>query len=133
MQLLTAATLAAFFAVLPFVGAVPTAAVELAKADPSGTSKVENGNFTILAAGNFQAFDGNSCNGNAGAVVGFSTTNCIGTANRHSFRVTGCTAQVLVWDNGSCGGTFRQYTVSPNSCVNVNTGLSWRSSSVQCA
>lgn len=123
MQFSTAAALTAIAAVLSLGNAAPT--------DPE--QPVDGGNMTTMAEGLFQAFSGGSCNGNAGSNVGFSTSRCISTDDRHSFRVTGCKAQVLVWNNSKCRGTFKQYTVNAGSCVGVNTGLNWRSASAQCA
>ncbi|KAK8848776.1 hypothetical protein PGQ11_015256 [Apiospora arundinis] len=106
MQFSTAAALTAIAAVLSLGNAAPTDLEQPA----------DGGNMTTMAEGLFQAFSGGSCNGNAGSKVGFS-----------------CKAQVLVWNNSKCRGTFKQYTVNAGSCVGVNTGLNWRSASAQCA
>lgn len=108
-----------------------------ALSDPSDISLRDfverDGNVSILAAGTLQAFDDASCTKNGGAKVTFSSGRCLSNSNRHSFKIQGCTTQVIAYSKSDCSGEAYVYSAkAPGSCTNVNTGHDWKSSHVQC-
>jgi hypothetical protein len=86
----------------------------------------------IFAEGTFQAFTNAGCTSGGGSVISFSTAVCINTPGRHYYKITGCRTGHLVWTQSNCRGTYVSVTANPG-CYPVNTGLSWGSSTVQCA
>lgn len=77
----------------------------------------------------FAAYSGSNCDGATGSNIRVNNNACVGTDNRHSFRLSGCRAGNTVWvhDISDCGSrTPNQYTYD-NGCYGVNTGKNWRS------
>ncbi|KAF9564507.1 hypothetical protein CPC08DRAFT_660352 [Agrocybe pediades] len=83
------------------------------------------GFLSLCKADTIVAFNGNSCDGAAGATVQCDGS-CHQFAGRHSVRINGGSQHcVTFFENNSCafqeslGGTS---IVNGNSCANVNTG-----------
>jgi hypothetical protein len=123
--------------------ALTSAAAVPVEGDSQGVTVVPNVPFTntpsnssvasIAAAQSFfQAFSGSTCDGDAGNQIFFdSVSRCIDATNRHSYIIGGTPAPhgylVDLFTDPGCTGTLIEFPSNFGSCVNVNTGRSWRS------
>lgn len=89
----------------------------------------------LIFGATFQAFNGDWCDGDAGREVPSDDDHgCIRTDNRHSFIVRGCSGAGLAISVDGCdsSGASAFVPFTDGECVNVNTGLNWRSFSATC-
>ncbi|KAJ7460072.1 hypothetical protein B0H11DRAFT_166559 [Mycena galericulata] len=76
-----------------------------------------------VTAQDFQAFSGNTCNGNAGGMVACDGT-CHSFSGRHSFEILNSNAALVAFFEGTgCSGeSFDFGSEVVGECINVNTG-----------
>lgn len=78
---------------------------------------------SVASATSFQAFSGNSCDGNAGSVVTVGGGgSCEEIPNRHSWKVSGDNVKGFYYSSSGCQGQSTQFSAQDNTCQNINTG-----------